>query len=54
MAFGLSTFPIKSRPVVCNVLHRSLPNCVILDGWVFENFILADQPIAKPLIIIIR
>ena len=54
MAFGLSTFPIKIRPVICNGLHRSLPNCVILDSWVFENFILADQPIGKPLIIIIR
>ena len=25
------------------------PNCVILDKWVFENFILADETFAKAL-----
>ena len=52
LAIYLSSFPIKSRPVICNgprSLPRSLPNCIMLDSWVFENFILADEPFAKPL-----
>ena len=28
-------------------LPRNPPNCTILDNWVFENFILADEPFAK-------
>ena len=27
----------------------STPNCTILDNWVFENFILADEASAKAL-----
>ena len=25
------------------------PDCIILENWAFENFILADQPFAKAL-----
>ena len=25
------------------------PNCIILDNWVFQNFILANEPFAKAL-----
>ena len=27
----------------------TLPDFIILDNWVFENFILADEPFAKAL-----
>ena len=26
---------------------KNPPDCIILDNWVFENFILADEPFAK-------
>ena len=26
---------------------RNLPECMILDNWVFGNFILADEPFEK-------
>ena len=29
--------------------RRTPPNCTILDNWIFENFILADEPFAKAL-----
>ena len=29
--------------------NKNPPECIILDNWVFENFILADEPFAKPL-----
>ena len=29
--------------------NRNSPNCTILDSWVFDNFILADEPLAKDL-----
>ena len=29
--------------------QRTPPDCKILDKWVFENVILADQPFAKAL-----
>ena len=28
---------------------KTPPDCIILDNWVFENFMLADEPFAKPL-----
>ena len=50
LANGLSTFPIKGKPVF-SYCPRSLPrnplNCIILDNWVFKNFILADYLFAK-------
>ena len=52
LASGLIAFPIKGKPVFVKC-QRSLPqnptNCTILDNQVFENFILADEPFAKPL-----
>ena len=27
----------------------NLPNCTILNNWVFQNFTLADEPFAKAL-----
>ena len=49
---GLSTFPINDNPVFSNGLKRlpkNLPNCTILCNWVFDDFILADEPFAKVL-----
>ena len=31
----------------------NLSNCIILDNWVFKNFILADERFAKASIIIL-
>ena len=31
---------------------KILPDCIILDNWVFENFILADEPFVKVLKIV--
>ena len=28
---------------------RIFPNCTVLDNWVFENFMLADERFAKDL-----
>ena len=51
-ANGLSTFLIKSNPVFSNG-SKSLPKnpsyCLILGNWVFDNFILTDEPFAKAL-----
>ena len=51
LANGLSTF-IKGKPVFSND-PRSLPrtpsDCTILDSWVFDNFILADELFTKAL-----
>ena len=52
LANNLSTFRIKSNPVFSNgprSLTLNPPKCTILDSWVFENFILADEPFAKVL-----
>ena len=47
LANSLSTFPVKGNPVFNNG-PKSLPNdppdCPILCNWVFDNFILADEP----------
>ena len=34
--------------------RRIPPDCIILDIWVFENFILADKPFAKKLYISLK
>ena len=55
LANGLNTFPITGKPVFSNSrrsLPKSPPKCIILDNWVFENFILADEPFTKALRII--
>ena len=50
LAHGLSTLPIKVNPVFNNGPKGLLKNpsvCAILCNWVFDNVILADEPIAK-------
>ena len=50
LANGLSIFPIKGNPVfsICpKGLPKNPPVCPILCNWVFDNFILADEPFAK-------
>ena len=54
LADGLSTLtlPIKGKPVFSNgsrSLLRNPSDCTILESWVFENFILADESFAKAL-----
>ena len=44
--------PLKANRLLengCRSLPGNLPGCIILDSWVFENFILADEPFAKVL-----
>ena len=52
LANGLRTFFIKGKPGFSNSL-RSLPenplDCPILESWVFDYFILADELFAKAL-----
>ena len=52
LAKGLSTFLIKDNPVFSNgpkILPKNPPDCLILCSWVFDNFILAEEFIAKVL-----
>ena len=45
LAYGLSSFFIKSNPVFSNGpknLSKNPPDCPILCNWVFDNFILAE------------
>ena len=35
--------------VIPDIAVKNPPNCIVLDNWVFENFILADEPFAKVL-----
>ena len=37
------------RRNVSSESNRNYPNFTILDNWIFENFILADEPFAKAL-----
>ena len=50
LANGLCTFFTKGKPDCING-PRSLPrnpsNCPILDNWVFDYFVLADELLAK-------
>ena len=51
-ANGLSTFLIKGNPVFSNglkILPKNPPDCPILCNWIFDNFILVDEPLAKAL-----
>ena len=52
LANGLSTCPIEGDPVFSNG-PKSLPknslDCPILCNWVFDDFLLAHEPFAKPL-----
>ena len=47
-------FPIKVNPVFSNGpknLRKNPPDCTIWCNWVFESFILADEPLEKALLI---
>ena len=46
---GLSTFPIKGKPVFSNFPRSLLRNLPILYNTAFHNFTLADEPFAKAL-----
>ena len=48
----LNTFPIKVNPAISNDPKsppKYPPDCPLLRNWVFDNFILADEPFAKAL-----
>ena len=50
LANGLSTLPIKGKPVFNygpKSLPKNPPDCPVLGNWVFDNFILADEPFEK-------
>ena len=50
LANGSSTFFIKGKPDFSNgpkILPENYPTCTILDRWVFDNFILADETFTK-------
>ena len=52
LANGLSTFFIKGSPVFSSChkgLPKNPPDCHILCNWVFDNFILAQELLAKDL-----
>ena len=52
LAKGLNAFLIKDNPVFSNgpkILPKNPPDCLILCNWVFNNFILAEEFIAKVL-----
>ena len=41
---------MKGNPVFSNgpkSLHKNIPDCPILSNWVFDNFLLAEEPFAK-------
>ena len=40
---------VIGRPNVSSESNRNYPNFTILHNWIFENFILADEPFAKSL-----
>ena len=51
-ANSLSTFPIKMNPVFSNSPKsqpKNSPDCPILCNWVFNNFISAEELLAKDL-----
>ena len=52
LANGWITLFINGNPVLSNEprsLPRNLPNCTILDNWVFDSLILTDELCAKAL-----
>ena len=45
LAKSLCIFSIKGKPVFSNgsgSLPKNFPNYIILESWIFENFILSD------------
>ena len=52
LANGLSTFFINSEPIFINgprSLPRNPPNCIFLEIWVFDSFMLVNKLFAKTL-----
>ena len=52
LANVLSIFPIKGNPAFNNGpknLPKNRPVCPVLCNWVFDNFILVDEPFVKAL-----
>ena len=52
LATGLSTFTFKGKPLFSNGSRspwRNPPDCTILDNWVLDKFILANELFAKAL-----
>ena len=52
LAGGLSIFFMNGKAVFTNdpkSLPKNPPSCTFLDSWVFDNFILVDEPFAKTL-----
>ena len=50
LANGFNTFFIKSKAAFDNGPKnppKNPPDCPVLCNWVFDNFILADEPFAK-------
>ena len=50
---GLSKFVIKGKPVFSNGnkgLSKGPRDYTILESWVFDKFILVDEPFAKALL----
>ena len=48
----LSTFFIKGKPDFCNGpknLPENCPDCPIVCNWIFDDFIIVEEPFAKPL-----
>ena len=44
-----SNATLISGPNILSINPINPPDYIILDNWVFENFILADELFAKPL-----
>ena len=44
-----SNTTLITGPNILSTSQRITPYCIILDNWVCENYILADEPFAKAL-----
>ena len=40
---------VIGRPKISSETNRNYPNCIILENWIFEDIVLADEPFAKAL-----
>ena len=40
---------VIGRPKISSETNRNYPNCIILENWIFEDILLADEPFAKAL-----
>ena len=53
LANSFITFFINGDPLFSNgprILPRNVPDCIILDNWVFDNLISADELFASALL----